>query len=509
MPKVSKKRLIEQIVEGQKLLKEAEARSYLKDLFLFNQKVLNVEMGKDSVPLSQAHRDMCRFIDEDKQKAKLLLFPRGHLKSTLVTVGRSLQRICENPQVRILIANATYQLSTSFLDQIKSHLKSNTTLHEYYHDFSTNPGKWSENMIKVFAKGESADYEKKEPTVTAMGITGSLTSQHYDMVIIDDGVNRENITTIDQIRKVYKFYMDVLDLLEPGGELIIIGTRWHDSDLYGWIMNGDNDRQGEIPKQVAREIMPHQFVFKGERFNIMKRKVVEGTEAIWPVKFTQDHIKKLMKEKTPYEFSTQYNNEPIPDKDQQFKKEWFRYYIDDDIKNRNLYFFTMVDPAISQESGSDYTVITTIAVDEYWNWFIREITRGHFLPNEIIDEMFKANERWHPVSMGLEVVAYQKMLAYSLRDEMRRRKVYLPILEMKPPPGKSKDVRIKSLQPGYFNGKIFHRERMLNLEYLEDELLRFPRGAHDDIIDTLAYLTEFALPPKSESKKKSRSSYLY
>jgi predicted phage terminase large subunit-like protein len=241
----------------------------------------------------------------------------------------------------------------------------------------------------------------------------------------------------------------------------------------------------------------------------MKRKVVEGTTPIWPEKFTPEHIAMLKKQKSNYEFSTQYNNEPIPDSDQQFKREWFRYFIDDDIKRRNIFNFTMVDPAISQESGADFTVLTTISVDEYYNWFVREVVRGHFLPNEIIEEMFKVNERYHPIEMGLEVQAYQKMLAYSLRDEMRTRKKYLPLREIKQPTNKSKETRIKSLQPGYYNGKIFHRERMINLEYLEDELLRFPRGAHDDIIDTLASLTEFAVPPKSERKKSIKSSYLY
>src|SRR5690606_28265588 len=121
-------------------------------------------------PLSLAHQQMCQFIDEDKDKYKLLLFPRGHLKSTLVTVGRSLQRICENPKVRILIANATYPLAVSFLEQIKSHLKGNKKIHELYGDYSKTAGKWSENMIKVLPSDK--DYDKKEATVTAMGITG-------------------------------------------------------------------------------------------------------------------------------------------------------------------------------------------------------------------------------------------------------------------------------------------------------------------------------------------------
>lgn len=459
--------------------------------------------------MSEAHEQMCHFIDSDKDKYKLLLFPRGHMKSTIVTVGHSLRRICQNPKTRILIANATYGLATSFLEQIKSHLKGNETLHEYYGNYSKTAGKWSENQIKVFEHGEVVDYEAKEATVTVMGVTGSLTSQHYDIIIMDDVVNRENIGTIDQIKKVYKFYQDALDLLEPGGELIVIGTRWHDADLYGWIMNGDIDKPGEIPKDIAREIMPYQFLYKGKNFNIMKRMIKEGNDFIWPEKFNERHDKKLQEQKGPYEYSSQYKNEPIADVNQSFKRSWFRYYIDDDIKKRNIFNFTMVDPAISQQDSADYTVLTTIAVDEYYNWWVREIVRGRMLPNQIIDEMFRVNEIWKPIEMGIEIVAFQKMLGYSIREEMKRRKKYIPLRELRPPNNKSKEARIKSLQPGYYSGKIFHKERMPNLEYLEDELLRFPKGTHDDIIDTLAYFTEFAVPPKSERKKAKKRSYLY
>lgn len=505
---MKKSDIIDKILETEKQIRRIKSQAALKDLFLFNTDVLGVEDGKSSLKLSRAHREMCKFIDEEKTKYKLSLLPRGHLKSTLITVGRSLQAICDNPQVRILLANATYPLAVSFLDQIKAHLKNNKKLHSYYGDLSKGSSKWSENAIKIVKAGEINDYEKRENTVTVAGITTSLTSQHYDIIIIDDAVNEENITTIDQIKKVYQFYRNCLDLLEPGGELIIIGTRWHDSDLYGWIMNGDRDRPGEIPPSISKDIMSHQFVYKGEQFNIMKRKVVEGSSPIWPEKFTQNHIDMLQREKGPYSFSCQYNNEPIPEANQQFKRSWFRYYIEDDLKNRNLFNFTMVDPAISQEAGSDFTTIVTIALDEYYNWFIREIIRDHMLPNKIIDTMFKVAEIWRPLEMGIEVVAFQKMLAYSIRDEMRVRKKYLPIRELKHA-SKSKEARIKGLQPGYNAGHIFHKERMPNLEYLEDELLRFPRGSHDDIIDGLASFTEFAVPPKSERSRNFKREYLY
>src|SRR3990167_1864398 len=95
------------------------------DLLKFNRFVLEVEKGKDNVPLAPVHQEMCEFIDKNKKRKKLLLIPRAHLKSTVVTVGRALQAIVTNPSVRILIANATYGNACSFLTEIKRHLKFN------------------------------------------------------------------------------------------------------------------------------------------------------------------------------------------------------------------------------------------------------------------------------------------------------------------------------------------------------------------------------------------------
>ncbi len=65
---------------------------------------------------------MCAFIDKNKGKKKLTLIPRGHLKSTVVTVGRSTQAIVTDPTTRVLMGNATYALACSFLTEIKRHL---------------------------------------------------------------------------------------------------------------------------------------------------------------------------------------------------------------------------------------------------------------------------------------------------------------------------------------------------------------------------------------------------
>lgn len=88
------------------------------------------------------------------------------------------------------------------------------------------------------------------------------------------------------------------------------------------------------------------------------------------------------------------------------------------------------------------------------------------------------------------MVAYQKSLQYALVDEMRRRNIYLPIVELKA--SRSKEERIEGLIPRYANGSIYHLTQCPYREELEEELMRFPRGKHDDVIDALAYGLQIA-----------------
>jgi predicted phage terminase large subunit-like protein len=472
-----KEKLIQQIIKLKAVEKELKARHYVKDLFEFNKVVLHAEEGNNMVPLAPFHKELCDFVTGGEKTNKLLLVPRGHLKSTLVTIGYSLLRIAENPDVRILIANATYDMATSFLSQIKKHIQHNETFRELYGDMSTNAERWSENMISI---PKFKPFTKKEATVTAYGMGGNLVSQHYDLIIADDLVNREYISTTEQIQKSILFYKDALDLLEPGtGKFIIIGTRWADSDLYGWIMDKSN------PEQVYR-----QFDVMIKRAYEGNLETGEGLSLLYPEKYNKDILQTLKINKGPIEFSSQYMNEPLPQESAKFKVDWFKQVLEDELKVRELSIFTMVDPAIGQKKESDKTAIVTIAVDQWNNWFVVNIIWDHMLPNEIINHIFHNYEAYHPKKIGIEMVSYQKSLQYAITDEMRRRNFFLPIVELKA--DRAKSERIEGLIPRYANGTIYHLQQCPYRAEMEDQLMRYPIAKHDDIIDALAYGLQIA-----------------
>ena len=485
-----KKNLLEQY-DRQRELYDSALRSKADNLFIFNKYILGVEQGKEE--LGTFHKELCNFVTDNKRKKKLILLPRGHLKSTLVTIGYCVQQIALNPNIRILIQSATWQTAVDFVTEIKRHLEGNEELRRLFPEIAQavdERTEWAQDRITV----KRTDTNIKGPTVWAAGIDTNLVGSHPDMVVFDDVHNRDNTMTREQVEKVILRYRDVLDLLEPQGQLIVIGTRWVEWDLYAWLMDKDN----EVSKSY--EVM----IRKAHEGNL---ETGEGFSALWPGKFSQKELLTRLREKGVYEFSALYMNNPVPSEDADFKREWFQYYDLELYRGKEMKTFITIDPAISLQKNADFTAIVVTGIDQFSNIFIKDIVRGHFKPSEIIGEIFRLNELWHPQMIILETIAYQKALAYALREEMNRRGRFLPIHEINQHE-KSKYERIRGLQPIYMNKKIFHRKNIPLTIYLEEELLTFPRSRHDDLMDSFSMVLEFLSPPRPKTNRYQRS-YLY
>ena len=475
---------------------DAKRRVVLGSFWRFSQEVLG---WKDLYePL---HLSLCNFVQDNRYKKRLILLPRGHLKSSVVTVGYSLWKIAQDPKIRILIANGTYPLAASFLSQIKDHIMRNDKFRELFGDLYSSADKWSESAITV--KREES-YERKEPTVTVFGIGGNLVSQHYDLIIHDDLVNRENIHTPDRIIDVQTFYKDSLDLVDNPmlSEFIIIGTRWHEGDLYGWMLDETNPAKNEFVIMQRTAVEGAYEIIKSQEGGFK----IEGGDIIFPNKFSREGLEKLINEKGISEFFSQYMNDPVPSSEAIFKHEW-KYYEEDDLRGNPVQIFISCDPAFfdptSKASDLDYTAFVVVAIDADNNWYVRDIIRDRLSPKDILETLFELDAFWHPKTIGIESVAYQKVLFYMARDMMKVKGQFLPITELKHAGAnaKSKAERIQSLEPRYAVGAVLHNRNIRHMATLEMELRRFPRGKTDDVADALASISEIARPPARQGDR--------
>ncbi len=422
-------------------------------------------------------------INDMQKKFRLILMPRGSFKTSCVTIGFTLQLMLQNPDLRVMIDSEVFDKSRAFINEIKGHLEDNEayrnifkTLHGMYPDSRKSSDKWTDSELNVSARKRKA----KEPNITAAGIGTTKVGMHYDVIIADDLHSEKNITTKESIDAVIDHYRFLLSLLEPDGIMIIIGTRWDYNDLYQHIIDNES-----------------------HRFTIYARQAIRPDGSLFfPERLTKEFLDNTRTSQNAYIFSCQYQNLPVDDKSATFKNSQIRRIDGDFIDGKPINWFLMVDPAISQEKTADYTAMVVAGMDGERNIYIKDIVRARMMPSEIIDNIFRLYETHNPQAVGVESVAYQKTLIYSLNDRMKERGWWIPLKEVKRS-NQSKEVRIKGLQPFYEFGHIFHLKECPYIDDLEYELLHFPRGQTDDMIDALADILEIGYQPMGRQVKDS------
>src|SRR3990172_1526264 len=76
--------------------------------------------------------------------------------------------------------------------------------------------------------------------------------------------------------------------------------------------------------------------------------------------------------------------------------------------------------------------------------------------DQLIDKIIAVNEEWRPRVFGVEANAMQSLFADTLRREITRRHLRVPIVPVYQPTGIDKDFRIRSVvQPAYAEGRLF------------------------------------------------------
>ena len=166
---------------------------------------------------------------ESTAPRKLVVMPRGTFKSTLGSVAYPIWRLLRNPDLTILLDSELYSNSKNFIREIKGHLESErmTTF------FGNQVGnKWDEGEITLRTRKANL----KEASVTAGGLGTTRVGQHYQLIIGDDMNSPANSETPEKCQKVIDHFRYNLNILNPGGEYVLIATRYSERDLVGFCL---------------------------------------------------------------------------------------------------------------------------------------------------------------------------------------------------------------------------------------------------------------------------------
>lgn len=444
-----------------------------QDILLFCTTVLPHHFALEPAPF---HKEICNLLQK-KNRLNLIVAPRDHAKSTVITLGFVLYKILFHECNFVVIISDTEGQAKLFLDAVKAELEDNETIKELFGELKGE--KWGEldfvtkTDIKVICKGANQKvrglkFRKNRP----------------DLIVIDDLENDELVENKDRrVKLATWFFKTVLPALIQEGMLVYVGTILH----YDSLLN-----------KLSKNPKWHRLFYRA----------IMNDKPLWEKRY---NLEALMGIKENYRnqglldaFQTEYMNEPISDENAIFKKSYFKYYPDDEPLINSLSKFLTVDLAISEKESADYTVLMVTGIDALNQIYVLEYIRERLNPIETLEWFFKLAKKWSISKAGIESVAYQRALQWFIEEEMRKRNEYYYIEELKADTDKQR--RIRGLQPRYALGTVFHKPYMTELE---EELLLFPKSAHDDLSDALAYVPQIAFAGKSidnlpEPKKSGR-----
>lgn len=161
----------------------------------------------------------------------LVIMPRGSLKSSIGSVAFPIWRLLRDPNKRILIDSATYDLSTQLISAISEYFESQI-MTSLFGTFKTKDD-WSSKSITIAQRTKVL----KESSVVASGVGSPKTGAHFDIIICDDLNNEKNSATPELMEKVVKHYQMNFAILDPGGDCCVIATRYAALDVPGHILS--------------------------------------------------------------------------------------------------------------------------------------------------------------------------------------------------------------------------------------------------------------------------------
>lgn len=287
------------------------------------------------------------------------------------------------------------QQSVDLMEILKNTIEGNEILKERLYPDTKNSGAWASTNIVC----------KNGARLTCKGFGSSVRGAHPYWIVVDDGL-KDNViySQLQRQKSIDYFHSVIMNMLVPGGQITVVGTPFHASDLYG-------DLKSKSISATGR---------KNGWFVIEYPAIFPNGQVLWPQRWS---FLDLMDKKTTQGniiFSRENLCRPITNESSIFplkvlERSLVRMENYCLVNNRDdfpIKFNKVVvgcDFAISANVGSDYTVFTVWGVDDE----SREMWLLHFYRDkgktfhEQIQVLKGINIRFRPDIMVIEDNTFQ------------------------------------------------------------------------------------------------------
>lgn len=443
--------------------------------------------GRSATP--PFHKE-CWELCTSNDKFVAIAAPRGHAKSTAVTLGYGLSTLLFRERKFMLLVSDTESQASLFLGTFKQELQDNDELIDLFRI------KRSDNGLVKFVKDSETDIiveceDGHKFRIIAKGAEQKLrgliwNGSRPDIIMCDDMENDELVMNKERRDKMRRWFKGaLLPCRSDNGIIRIVGTILHNDSLLESFMPNDSDKQ---TKRVGlKTFTTRKSMWKAVKYRAHNE---DFSELLWPSKKSADEFRMMYNEAvrdgTTDIYSQEYLNVPLDESVTFFKKSDFLPTTEED-RQLKMHHYITADLAISESEKADYSVFILAGVDENKVIHIKDVIRERLDGRQIVDNLLFMNDVYDPEAVGIEDMQVSKSIGPFLREEMIKNNNYLTLVPLKHG-GKDKITRSRSIQARMRAHSVKFNKDADWYPIFENECLTFPRGKHDDQVDAFAYL---------------------
>jgi predicted phage terminase large subunit-like protein len=295
------------------------------------------------------------------------------------------------------------------------------------------------------------------------GLYNSITGRGADLLIIDDPHTEQDAMSDSAMERAYEWYSSgPRQRLQPGGNILLVMTRWAQDDLTGRLLKSQSD-------------------IKADKWNIIEFPAILPTGAsVWPEYWSLEELEKVKASISVRNWNAQYMQDPVAEEGAILKREWWQSWKGQVPSLKHV--IQSYDTAFSKKESADYSAITTWGVFEPTPGdnclILLDAEKGRWDFPELKAVALEAYKYWEPESVIVEA----KASGQSLIQEMRR--AGIPVMDFIPSRGKDKHSRVNACAPVFESGNVYYPDDAHFAEEVIEECAAFPFAQHDDYVDS-------------------------
>ncbi len=398
----------------------------------------------------------------------IITLPPRSLKSILTSVALPAYLLGHDPTAQILCASYASPLSLKHARDCRT-IMSSGWYQKVFRRTRLHPTKNTEAEFMTTQMG----------CRLATSVGGTLTGRGGNFIIVDDPLKADDAFSEVALQNCHEwFHNSLLSRLnnKKRDPIVVIQQRLHENDLPGELLEKGGWVHLNLPA-IAEE--PERIAIGPNRYHERK-----PGEALHPERESLEVLERLREELGSIPFAAQYQQSPVPIDGGMVHLKWFPRYKDKPVKENSDLIVQSWDTACKAEDYNDYSVCTTWLIHER-RFYLLHVHRER-LEYPALQKKISALAKLHHAN---RILIEDKAAGTSLIQDLRN-STDLNILRFEPKD--DKQTRLMAVTALMESERIVLPEKAFWLEAFEHELLVFPRGRHDDQVDSVSQFLTWA-----------------